>query len=96
MATQCTDMQPVCRKAMVNYACCEDLPGVLLCWADSMDIIDEYEVCLNIAESAKGIREMSWIEFCAYKEELRKFVASLTFKDSPLTMRSRVGTILAS
>ena len=62
---------------MVNYACCEDVPGELLVWADSMNIIDEYEVCLNIAESAKGIREMSWTEFCAYKEELEKFVTTL-------------------
>ena len=77
MTTQCADMQPACRKAMVNYACGEDLPGELLFWADSMDIIDEYEVCLNIAEFAKGIREMSWAEFCAYKEELEKFVTTL-------------------
>ena len=45
--------------------------------ADTMDIIDEYEVCLDVAEVVKGSREMSWAEFCTYKNELRKFVMSL-------------------
>ena len=74
---KCDDIQTACRKAMVNYACCEESTGELALWADTMDIIDEYEVCLDVAEFSKGTREMSWAEFCANKRELRKFVASL-------------------
>ena len=64
-------------EAMINYACCEESPEELVFWADTMDIIDEYEVCLDVAEFSKGSREMSWAEFCTYKNELRKFVMSL-------------------
>ena len=74
---KCYDIQSACREAMVNYACCEESPEVLALWADTMDIIDEYEVCLDVAEFSKGSREMSWDEFATYKNELSKFVASL-------------------
>ena len=62
---------------MVNYACCEDSLGVLALWADTMDIIDEYEVCLDVAEFSKGSREMSWAEFGAYRDELHNFLNGL-------------------
>ena len=77
MTMKCCDIQTACREALVNYACCEDAPEALAFWDAPQDIIDEYEVCLDVAEFSKGSREMSWAEFCAYKRELRKFVASL-------------------
>ena len=77
MTMKCSDIQTACREAMVNYACCEDLSEALALWDVPQDIIDEYEVCLDVAEFSKGSREMSWAEFCTYKNELRKFVMSL-------------------
>ena len=74
---KCYDIQSACREAMVNYVCCEDLSEALALWDVPHDIIDEYEVCLDVAEFSKGSREMSWDEFGAYKNELSKFVASL-------------------
>ena len=74
---KCYNIQSACREAMVNYVCCEDLSEALALWDVPQDIIDEYEVCLDVAEFSKGSREMSWAEFGAYKNELRKFVASL-------------------
>ena len=77
MIMKCYDIQTACREAMVNYACCEDLSEALALWDVPHDIIDEYEVCLDVAEFSKGSREMSWDEFATYKNELSKFVASL-------------------
>ena len=64
-------------EAMINYACCEESPEELVFWADTMDIIDEYEVCLDVAEFSKGSREMSWAEFGAYRDELHNFLNGL-------------------
>ena len=77
MTMKCYDIQSACREAMVNYACCEDSPEVLALWADTMDIIDEYEVCLDVAEFSRGSREMSWTEFGAYRDELHNFLNGL-------------------
>ena len=62
---------------MINYACCEQSPEELAFWSDTMDIIDEYEVCLDVAEFSKGSREMSWAEFGAYRNELHSFLRGL-------------------
>ena len=74
MTMKCFDLQTACRKAMVNYACCEESTGELALWADTMDIIDEYEVCLDVAAFSKGSREMSWTEFGVYRDELHNFL----------------------
>ena len=74
---KCYDIQSACREAMVNYVCCEDAPDARAFWDVPHDIIDEYEVCLDVAEFSKGSREMSWAELEEKKNELRKFVASL-------------------
>ena len=74
MTMKCFDLQTACRKAMVNYACCEESTEELALWADTMDIIDEYEVCLDVAEFSKGSRAMSWAEFGVYRDELHNFL----------------------
>jgi len=77
MTMKCYDVQTACRKAMINYACCEDSPEELASWDVPQNIIDEYDVCLDVAAFSKGTREMSWGEFCAYRDELRRFLKRL-------------------
>ena len=62
---------------MINYACCEDSPEELASWDVPQNIIDEYEVCLDVAAFSKGTREMSWTEFGAYRDELHCFLREL-------------------
>ena len=77
MTMKCYDIQSACREAMVNYVCCEDLSEALALWDVPHDIIDEYEVCLDVAAFSKGSREMSWAEFGAYRDELHNFLNGL-------------------
>ena len=62
---------------MIDYACCKESTEELALWADTMDIIDEYDVCLDVAAFSKGTREMSWTEFGAYRDELHRFLNGL-------------------
>ena len=85
MIMKCYDIQSACREAMVNYVCCEDVPEALAFWDVPQDIIDEYEVCLDVAEFSKGSREMSWAEFGAYRDELHNFLNGL--QNAPATQK---------
>ena len=82
---KCNDIQTACRKAMVNYACCEDSPEELAFWDAPWNIIDEYEVCLDVAAFSKGSREMSWTEFGTYRDELHNFLNGL--QNAPATQK---------
>ena len=69
------DIQQACQNAVAHYACGAASPGVAVWYMDTMST---YEVCLDIAESVTGSREMSWPEFERYQIELSRYIKADT------------------
>ena len=65
------DIRQACKKAVANHTCGAASPEVSVWY---MDTIGFYEMCLDIAESVTGVREMSWPEFERYQIELSRYI----------------------